>query len=218
MDSKRQLTAIKNRDWSSKTQRENAKYLRNKLDMLGYKVPSYMRKGQINEQQLEFYANRIMNKLSKMVEKEENFETSVEISVNAYIPEYYIENEEQRLEIYKKISLINSMDGFYDVQEEIEDRFGTMPSVVQKLLDVAILKSRAHSLGIVSIAEKQKNIVITFKANAEVDTVKITKMLTAKNSPYMFTASAEPYITIKTSPRDKLDVLGYIKNFLDELE
>ena len=71
MDSKRQLTAIKNRDWSSKTQRENAKYLRNKLDMLGYKVPSYMRKGQLNEQQLEFYANRIMNKLSKMVEKEE---------------------------------------------------------------------------------------------------------------------------------------------------
>lgn len=71
MDSKRQLTAMKNRDWSSKTQRENAKYLRNKLDMLGYKVPSYMRKGQLNEQQLEFYANRIMNKLSKMVEKEE---------------------------------------------------------------------------------------------------------------------------------------------------
>ena len=37
MDSKRQLTAIKNRDWSSKTQRENAKYVRAKLEMLGYK-------------------------------------------------------------------------------------------------------------------------------------------------------------------------------------
>ena len=71
MDSKRQLTAIKNRDWSSKTQRENAKYVRSKLEMLGYNVPNYMKKGQINQQQLEFYTNRIMNKLTKIAEKEE---------------------------------------------------------------------------------------------------------------------------------------------------
>lgn len=71
MDSKRQLTAIKNRDWSSKTQRENAKYVRAKLEMLGYNVPNYMKKGQINQQQLEFYTNRIMNKLTKIAEKEE---------------------------------------------------------------------------------------------------------------------------------------------------
>ena len=57
----------------------------------------------------------------KGIEKEESFETSVDINVNAYIPEYYIENEEQRLEIYKKISVINDVDGFYDVQEEIEE-------------------------------------------------------------------------------------------------
>ena len=75
----------------------------------------------------------------KGIEKEESFETSVDINVNAYIPEYYIENEEQRLEIYKKISVINDVDGFYDVQEEIEDRFGTMPKAVQTLLDVATL-------------------------------------------------------------------------------
>ena len=71
MNSKRQLTAIKNRDWSSKTQRENAKYVRAKLEMLGYNVPNYMKKGQINQQQLEFYTNRIMNKLTKIAEKEE---------------------------------------------------------------------------------------------------------------------------------------------------
>lgn len=147
----------------------------------------------------------------------DSFETSVDISVNAYIPEYYIENEEQRLEIYKKISLINGMESFYDVQEEIEDRFGNLPKCVQTLLDVAIVKSRAHALDIVSIAEKQKNIVVTFKADANVDTAKITELLTMKDSPYMFTAAQEPYITIKTSPKDGKNSLDYIKNFIQSL-
>ena len=71
MDIKRQISAIKNRDWGSKTQKENAKYVKSKLDMLGYKVPKYMKKGLINQEQLEHYTNRIINKLSKLFEKEE---------------------------------------------------------------------------------------------------------------------------------------------------
>lgn len=68
---KRQISAIKNRDWSSKTQKENAKYVKSKLKMLGYKVPNYMKKGLLKNEQLEFYVNRIINKLTKMSEKEE---------------------------------------------------------------------------------------------------------------------------------------------------
>lgn len=153
----------------------------------------------------------------KGVDRSESFETTIDISVNAYIPGYYIENEEQRLEIYKKISLIDSQESFYDIQEEIEDRFGTMPKSVQTLLDVALVKSEAHNLGIISVAEKQKNIVVTFKSNAGVDTERITQMLMAKNSPYMFTAAEEPYITIKTSPRDEKNSLEYIKTFIQDL-
>ena len=71
MDAKRQITAIRNRDWGSKSQKENAKYVKSKLDMLGYKVPNYLKKGLINRQQLEFYTNRILNKLTKITQKEE---------------------------------------------------------------------------------------------------------------------------------------------------
>ena len=103
------------------------------------------------------------------------------------------------------------------MQEEIEDRFGTMPKAVQTLLDVALMKSRAHGLGIVSIAEKQKNIVITFKSDAQVDTAKITELLSEKNSPYMFTAAKEPYITIKTSGDSGKNALDHVKNFIQRL-
>lgn len=111
MNSKRQLTAIKNRDWSSKTQKENAKYVRAKLEMLGYKVPTYMKKGQINQQQLEFYTNRIMNKLTKIAEKEEKKKQR-----RKYTPR---ETNEQKLE-----RLVNELNSKLDViHKYIDDNF-----------------------------------------------------------------------------------------------
>ena len=111
MNSKRQLTAIKNRDWSSKTQKENAKYVRAKLEMLGYNVPAYMKKGQINQQQLEFYTNRIMNKLTKIAEKEEKKKQR-----RKYRPR---ETNKQKLE-----RLVNELNSKLDViHKYIDDNF-----------------------------------------------------------------------------------------------
>lgn len=148
----------------------------------------------------------------------DSFDTSMDISVNAYIPDYYIKSEEQRLEIYKKISLINGMESFYDVQEEIEDRYGDLPRCVQTLLDVALVKYEAHQMDVISVAEKQKNIIITFRANAGISTDALTKLLIMKDSPYMFTASAEPYITIKTAPKSGINALQYVKNFIQSIK
>ena len=153
----------------------------------------------------------------KGVEREEPFETTIDINVNAYIPETFIKNEITRLEIYKRISLIDKFEDFSDVQDEIEDRFGSMPKSVETLLNVALLKAEAHRHDIISIAEKQKNIVITFKKDAKVNGDRIAELLTMKNSPYLFTAAVEPYITIKPSAREKKTTMEYVKNFLSEL-
>ena len=111
MDSKRQLNAIKNRDWSSKTQKENAKYVRAKLEMLGYNVPNYMKKGLINQQQLEFYTNRIMNKLTKIAEKEEKKKQR-----RKYRPR---ETNEQKL-----LRLVNELNSkLDDIHKYIDDNF-----------------------------------------------------------------------------------------------
>ena len=168
----------------------------------------------------DMYCKLLEEAVSKLKGEEhtENFETTIDLNVNAFIPDYYIQNEEQRLEIYKKISLINSIDSFNDVQEEIEDRFGNIPKSVQTLLDVALIKNDAHNLDITAISEKNKNIVVTFRANADINTEVLTELLTQKNSPYLFTASAEPYVTIKTSPKSGLNSMEYIKNFINALQ
>jgi transcription-repair coupling factor (superfamily II helicase) len=128
---------------------------------------------------------------------EEVFETSIDITVDAYIPLEYIQDEQQKLEMYKKMSLIVSQRDYADMQEEMEDRFGDPPRPVLNLLDVALLKAEAHSLGAVSIAQRQRNVVVTFKPDANVDLDKLTQLVTNERARVMFTMAPNPYLTIR---------------------
>ncbi len=145
----------------------------------------------------------------------EDFETSIDVNINAFIPVYFIENELQKLEIYKKISLIQTTQDYYDVEEEIEDRYGDLPISVKNLLDVAIIKAEAHSLGIVSIAQKQRNILVVFKEDAQIEPEKIATLMNEHKGKVYFTAAKNPYLTIKT---DENNFMSNIKIVLQGLK
>ena len=76
--------------------------------------------------------------------EEEIFDTTVDFDVNAFIPATYIRSEFQKLEIYKRVAEIETEEEYLDMQEELVDRFGDMPSSVNNLLMVALVKSLAH--------------------------------------------------------------------------
>ena len=75
---------------------------------------------------------------------EDSFETMVDMELDAYIPDTYIRNESQKLDIYKRIAGIESREECEDMQDELLDRFGDLPRPVQNLLAVADLKVKAH--------------------------------------------------------------------------
>lgn len=89
---------------------------------------------------------------------EERTETEIELDVNAYIPDSYIEDEMTKIEIYKKIAAIDSKEELYEVEEEIEDRFSDIPMPTRNLLMIAYIKAMASKLGIVKI-NQEKNII-----------------------------------------------------------
>ena len=64
--------------------------------------------------------------------KQEYFETTIDLNINAYIPDFYIKNQEQRMEMYKKIAAISNQHDYYNIQEELEDRFGNFTQKVFK--------------------------------------------------------------------------------------
>jgi len=137
----------------------------------------------------------------------QTIETTIDISIDAYIPDRFIPDEQQKLEIYKKISMVTNQQDYYDVQEEIEDRYGNLPRPVINLLDVAQTKAKARGIGVVSIAEKEvhagTNILITFRPDASVDLDKLTTTLSKDPNRLLFTMAPNPYITMRNFKDDK---------------
>ena len=149
---------------------------------------------------------------------QDDFETLIDVNLDAYIPSFYIKNEEQKLEIYKKIANISGNDDYYDIQEEIEDRYGNIPKSVQYLLEIALIKNRAHNLDIISVVQKPKSVLISFRGDADIDPSKITAAVIKKPLKYMFTAATNPYITVKINENDKKEVLNIIDEALSDIE
>ncbi len=119
-------------------------------------------------------------------EIEPEFETLVDINLNAFIPSGYIKNEVQKLDMYKKISLIRNENDFYDVQEELEDRFGNMPSCVQNLLDIALMKAYAHRLGASSIIQKGKRINLNFNKDNGINIQRLGEIINQNEGKLVF--------------------------------
>lgn len=88
---------------------------------------------------------------------EEEYETSVEIKVDAFIPVSYIKNEFQKLDIYKRIAELETEDEKTDMIDELVDRFGEPPKSVMNLLNIAILKAKAHEAFIMEVASKKSS-------------------------------------------------------------
>ena len=138
----------------------------------------------------------------------EDFETHMDIVIDAFIPESYIKNEHQKLEIYKRISHIGGEADFFDVQEEMEDRFGNLPRSAQNLLDIALLKARAHAVDIISIAQRGRNVVVTFKADARVEPLKIGEIVQKSKGRIKFALSSTPYLTCRFEEEDVIAPLS----------
>ena len=150
--------------------------------------------------------------------KEEQFETSIDLNISAFIPDFYIRNQEQRMELYKKIAGIRTMEEYYDMQEELEDRYGDLPKAVQLLLEVVLVKAEAHEMGITSITQKHGNILLEFRPQPNIDPAKLMQLIAAEKGKYLFTAGANPYLTIKPGRGEGDKPLQLIKNFFEALK
>ena len=108
---------------------------------------------------------------------EEEYETSVEIKVDAFIPVSYIKNEFQKLDIYKRIAELETEDEKTDMIDELVDRFGEPPKSVMNLLNIAILKAKAHEAFIMEVASKKEQLQFAMYPQAKIDVEGIPKLL-----------------------------------------
>ncbi len=128
-----------------------------------------------------------------------DFETTVDLTVSAFIPPEYVPEESQRLEIYKRIALIQTRDDADDMQEELIDRYGELPRAVQNLIRAALIKAQAHSAFVTEIKQTGSEIRISLYEQADIDVASIPVLLTDMkyHSRLYFRAGASPYFIWK---------------------
>lgn len=148
----------------------------------------------------------------------EKFEdTTIELSVNAYISEKYISNQSHKIEIYKKIASIRNMEDMYRIEEEIEDRFGDIPLSVRNLLLISYIKAMAKALRVVAITQKDKDVRIQFKDSSMLKPEGIGNVLHKYNRKVTFNATAQPYFIYKVLTMDQYKMLTELKDIIEKI-
>ena len=116
----------------------------------------------------------------KGISTKEDFNTTVDLDVDAFIPPTYIVNEVQKLDIYKRIAGIENQAECDDMREELLDRFGETPTAVQNLLRIAMIRVNAHKLFMTELKGKNGEIQFVLKQDADIKVEQIPILLKKK--------------------------------------
>jgi transcription-repair coupling factor (superfamily II helicase) len=95
-------------------------------------------------------------------------ELMINLDVSSYIPENYINNEELKYDIYKKLSYVKFKSDYDELEDELIDRFGEIPNGVYNLMALARIKHMGRSLGIIEIKERGNSVIFSFDKNKDV--------------------------------------------------
>lgn len=149
----------------------------------------------------------------KGIQIEEEQDIQIEINISSYIPDTYIENSSQKIEIYQDIALCRNEEDIINITDEIIDRYGAMPKEVENLIEIARIKNLAKNVGIIKILQKQENVIFYYEPSKF--EMKMVDMLIQKyKNRIKFSPAHEPYITYKILKQNS--ILEEIKDFLQE--
>jgi transcription-repair coupling factor (superfamily II helicase) len=167
----------------------------------------------------ELYIKYLEETIKKLKGEEisEKIETIIELNVDGYIPDKYIINEDYKIEVYKKISSIQSKEDVSDVLEELIDRFGDIPKEVDNLLRISYIKSLCSSINVTSISQGEDFIKIEFKDLKDI-TPQLVSYLAGRFPHRMeFDISKTPYFKYRIFKKDQDYILNETEKVIQEI-
>ena len=143
--------------------------------------------------------------------QEESFETAVECDISAYIPASYIKNEYQKLDIYKRISAIETQEESMDMQDELMDRFGDIPASVDHLLRIAALKGQAHRAYVTEVLINRQEVRLTLYGRAKLKAEEFPRLLAEYKGQLKMTGGEEPVLLYQDTKHKNKDSKAMLK-------
>lgn len=152
--------------------------------------------------------------------EEDSYETVVECDIDAYIPVSYIKNEYQKLDIYKRISAIETEEEYMDMQDELMDRFGDIPHSVENLLKIAAIRALAHRAYVTEVVINRQEVRLTMYQKARLRVEKIPDLVRSYKGDLKLVPGDVPsfhYIDRRNKNQDSLKMMGKAEEILKDI-
>ena len=173
--------------------------------------------GHLEQVGYDTYCNLLDEVIKEMqgIEVPNDFDIQIDLDVTCYIPDSYISDSSQKIEVYQDIALCRTEDDIQDVIDELIDRFGNIPKELENLMEIARIKALCKEKFINKISSKRGFVILTFESDKyEVD---ISKLLQLYRNAIRFSPGVKPSITLALKSADNTKLLKEVKNFLTNL-
>lgn len=148
----------------------------------------------------------------KGIEMAPEVELQIDLNVTSYIPDEYIQDANQKMEMYQNIALCEKEEDIQNVTDEMIDRFGNPPKEVENLMAISRIKYLAKKLKISKIASKQEAVLFTFEPNQfDLD---LEKLVQKYGNRIRFSAGVKPMVTLKIGSKEEKQILKEVTDFL----
>ncbi|MCC8102573.1 MAG: transcription-repair coupling factor, partial [Clostridiales bacterium] len=165
--------------------------------------------------------NESVKEAQEIQPPQDSFETTIDLDIDAFIPDRYIRSETQKLDIYKRIAAIRSEEEHDDMLEELLDRFGEPPRSVQNLLAIARLRAQAHNAWIEELSQKGNELRFQMYEHAQIDTTRIDQLLKDYRGRLKFVIEGKPgfiYTRARINGKEAEDTLHLAQELVGALE
>ncbi len=175
--------------------------------------------GHMEEIGYDLYVKMLNNAIrSKMGEKvEEEFETGVDLPVDAFIQDDYVKNEFLKLEIYKRISKIEDEEDADLIIEELKDRFGELPKTLTRLINVSLIRAKAHKVNMTDIKYIDDEVRFLIKNGTEIKTDRIPKFLKKYKGKMRLIIAKQSGFALRMSKLIQDEMLENISMAIDDI-
>lgn len=144
---------------------------------------------------------------------EEDIGCQIDLNVTSYIPDSFISDQNQKIEIYQDIALCKNEEDIRNVIDEIIDRFGNMPNEIENLLEISRIKQLAKEKYLTKIQSRGNSVVFTYDTN-KFDNNSLSDIIKKYGNRIKFSSGIKPMITLKIEKQGEKGLLQEVKEFL----
>ena len=137
------------------------------------------------------------------LQEQPGFDTQIDCDIDAFIPDTYIPNESQKLDVYKRISSVENEEDYSEMQDELIDRFGEIPKPCANLLRIALLRAEAHRSYATEVDIRKGSWKILLDPKARIRVEEIPALVREQQGRLRFVTGKQAMLVFRQSTREK---------------